>query len=358
MSPPLHAEVIHRRAGLVRHALAHLTHARDPLPTKAQRVLHPGGPYHVSGLGPSFWSAVFQGLDLARHAGWTPAIVTGLQRLGLARWEANADPAAIYTIILHAGERIRGEEPALLAQHVDHFLTLVALMSGRDLWSGTRRLESAGSGVDLDSLIRRERTRVPLRRRLKERGRELDAARVELDRAVAECDGPGMRAALAVADSSGARRAPIDWTAHAPQLATWIGRLCAADDPYELLSAFWSSGPVSGAGLWLPAAVLHLKDPRAFLPWSEELRQGYALLDESVDAGAAPCERYRLFNAGAAWLRERHGLHPLEVPPILALVGSQVPVVPKDRRERPSPTRSLAAGQWRSADFAPIPSPS
>ena len=64
--------------------------------------------------------------------------------------------------------------------------------------------------------------------------------------------------------------------------------------------------------------MLHLRDPRRFLPWGEEVRQGYALLDDSADLGDPPAERYRLFNDGAAWLRERHGLHPLEVPAVLA----------------------------------------
>ncbi len=356
VSPPLHAEVVHHRAGLVRHALAHLTHSRDPLPSKAQRVLHPDGPYHVPGLGPSFWSAVLQGFDLARHSGWTPAVVTGLQRLGLARWEAHADPAAIYTLIMRAGERIRREEPALSAQHVDHFLTLVALMSGRDLWSGTRRLETAGPGVDLDSLIRRERTRVPLRRRLKERGRELDEARVELNRAVAECDGPRMRAALAVADPSGARRAPIDWTTHAPQLATWIARLCEADDPYELLAAFWSSAPVSGAGLWLPAAVLHLKDPRGFLPWSEELRQGYALLDES-----AWTQAHRLVSVTVCSTPARPG-YANDTVCIRSKCLRSWRWSPASRYRHPriANHRRRLTGGWprRSADFVLIPSPS
>src|SRR5262249_4212946 len=85
--------------------------------------------------------------------------------------------------------------------------------------------------------------------------------------------------------------------------------------------AFWARAPVPGAGLWLPAAVLHLKDARRFLPWGEEVRQGYALLDDGADLGDAPAERYRLFNDGAAWLRERHGLHPLEVPAVLAVLG-------------------------------------
>ena len=89
-----------------------------------------------------------------------------------------------------------------------------------------------------------------------------------------------------------------------------------------MVGGFLGARPIAGAGLWLPAAVLHLRDLRRFLPWGEEVRQGYALLDDSADLGDAPAERYRLFNDGAAWLRERHGLHPLEVPAILATLAA------------------------------------
>jgi hypothetical protein len=320
VQPPLHAALLGRRAGLVRHALSHLMYSPDPLPRKAERCLGAGGPYHVAGLGPSFWTALFQGLDPARHAGWTPATVIGLRRLGLARWPSHAGAAAVHAAVLRAHARVRALEPALTGLHVDHFLTLVALMQGRDLWSGARRLETGGAGIDLEAVIRQERTRLPLRRRLKERGRALGQARDELEAALASRDGARLGAALAVADPAGARRAPLDWQAHDEELTLWVGRLWEADDPDEVLSAFWARAPVPGAGLWLPAAVLHLRDARRFLPWGEEVRQGYALLDDAADLGDAPAERYRLFNDGAAWLRERHGLHPLEVPAVLALV--------------------------------------
>jgi hypothetical protein len=110
-------------------------------------------------------------------------------------------------------------------------------------------------------------------------------------------------------------------SAHGEALTLWVGRLWEADDPAEVLSDFWARSPVPGAGLWLPAAVLHLRDARRFLPWGEEVRQGYALLDDSADPGDSPAERYRLFNDGAVWLRDRHGLHPLEIPSLLAGIG-------------------------------------
>ena len=51
-----------------------------------------GGAYHVAGLGPPFWSALLQGLQPSRHPGWTPAVLLGLQRLGLARWRTGDGP--------------------------------------------------------------------------------------------------------------------------------------------------------------------------------------------------------------------------------------------------------------------------
>jgi hypothetical protein len=332
VQPPLHGAALARRAGMVRHALAHLLRSPDPLPQKAGRCLRGDGPYHVAGLGPSFWAALFQGLDPGQLVGWTHGTAVGLRRLGMTRRPTHAAAGDAYAAILRAGARVRALEPALTGLHVDHFLILVALMQGRDLWSGARRLGAVGAGVDLEAIIRQERTRVPLRRRLKERGRAFEQARVELEAALASQDGARLRAALAVADPAGARRAPLDWAAQGEALTLWVGRLWEADDPDEVLSAFWARAPIPGAGLWLPAAVLHLKDARHFLPWNEDVRQGYALLDDSADLGDAPAERYRLFNDGAAWLRERHGLHPLELPAVLGIVGSgQWAVGRKDR---------------------------
>jgi hypothetical protein len=320
--PPLHGAVLRRRAGMVRHALAHLLRSPDPLPRKAERCLRPDGPYHVPGLGLSFWTALFQALDPARQPGWTAATAAGLRRLGLARWPADADAAAVHAALLKAYLKVRALEPALAAAHVDHFLTLAAMMRGRDLWSGASRLAADGPGVDLEAVIRQERAALPLRRRLKERGRALEQARGEVEAALQACDGPRLGVALAVADPAGARRAPLEWSAHAESLALWAGRLWEADDPCEALDAFWRTDPIPGAGLWLPAAVLHLRDPRRFLPWGEEVRQGYALLDDGIDLGVPPAERYRLFNDGVAWLRDRHGLHPLEAPGVLAALAA------------------------------------
>ncbi|HZT78927.1 MAG TPA: DUF2461 family protein, partial [Gemmataceae bacterium] len=136
-------------------------------------------------------------------------------------------------------------------------------------------------------------------------------------------DGARIGAALAVADPASAARAPLDWRARGEALTLWAGRLWEAEEPCDALADFWRADPLPGAGLWLPAAVLHLRDPRRFLPWDEASRQGYARLDDSAAfaAGDAAVEQYRLFNEGLAYLRERYRIHPLEAPAVLAALG-------------------------------------
>jgi MoxR-like ATPase len=321
--PGLHTEVVRRRAGVVRHALGHLLRCPDPLAVKAERCLAPDGAYRVAGLGPVFWSALFQGLNPLQHPAWTPAVEAGLRRFGLDRRRPHDGPSRIYAAIQDAYDRLRSLEPGWTALHVDHFLHLVAAMQGRDLFGEAtppQAGEAAGAalGPDVVTVIRRERARLPLRRRLKERGQALHEARRDLEGGLAAHDAPRIGAALAVADPAGSRCAAVDCAAHAEAVVSWVGRLWKAEDPYEVLEAFWRSDPIPGAGLWLPAAVAHLKDPRQFHPWDERTRQGYTALDGSADLGAGWGERYRLFNEGAGRLRDRHGLHPLEVPAVLA----------------------------------------
>jgi MoxR-like ATPase len=270
---------------------------------------------------------VFQALDPQRHAAWTPAVEAGLRRLGLVSWQAQDRPGRVYAVILEAHGRLRAFAPALGSLHAEHFLTLVAGMRGRDLWSGQAAVETA---VDVAAVLRRERAQVPLRRRVKERGHALDEARHKLEAGLKAADGALLAAALATVDPDGARQAPLDWTGHAENLAVWIGRLWEADEPYELLERFWSADPIPGAGLWLPAAILHLRDPHQFQPWDDAARRGYACLHDHAELGAPPAVRYRLFNEGAAWLRRHYRLHPLETPAILAAV--RCPEVPAEGR--------------------------
>jgi 5-methylcytosine-specific restriction enzyme B len=354
VQPPLHVETLRRGAGVVRHALTYLLRGRDPLPIKAASCLDMSGAYHVAGLAPSFWSALLQALSPARHPGWTPAIFAGLERLGLATWRRGDSAAAVYSALLSAYDRMQAREPALSALHVDHFLSLVAAMNGRNLprrshaEHGNEEMRQEMHTSSIAAAIQRERARVPLRERLKERGQALARGQEQMEQALANSDGKGIGDAVAAADLSGCLRSPLDWGEHGETLTLWVGRLWESDDPYRTLAAFWAAEPLPGAGLWLPAAVLHLRDPQNFFPWGEDIRAAYATLDDS-SGDEPPAERYRLFNEGIAWLRQHHQLHPLEIPAVLAAI--------EDRRWRIEDRGSLVTPRYPlSSIFYPLPS--
>lgn len=306
---PLHAERLPRRARVIRHALGHLRHARDPLPQRLDSCLRADGSWWIAGLGPSFWSALAVGLDPLRHASWTPDVVSGARRLGLLDVSPHERPGTIYAALLDAGRRIRALIPEMTALHCEHFLTLAARMEGRQLFSGAPR--------DFAALLKEVRARESLRGRLKERGQALADARELLELGLGQQDGKCLGRALFVADPEGSASTPLDWGAHGELLTLWIGRWWEADDPWPLLADFWRADPLPGAGLWLPAAVLHLRDPQSYPPWNDACRAGFATLDDSADVGPSS-ERYALYCEGVAWLRQRHGVHPLETSAVLA----------------------------------------
>jgi uncharacterized protein (DUF2461 family) len=317
--PPLYSEMLRGRAGFLRHGLGYLLRGGDPLPAKADACLSPSGPYYVAGLGPQFWSALLQAARPARNPGWTPGIVAGLRRLGLFQPRPDETPGAVYSGILTAYPQIQSAEPSLSALHIDHFLTLVGRMRGRHLFG------SADDALPcpVTAALRRLRQRQPLRQFLKERGPALAAAQERLEAGMARADGKAIGDALATADPAGAEPSPLDWGAHAEELTWWVRRLTEAEDPYPVLHDFWQDEPLAGAGLWLPAAVLHLRDPQRWYPWNAEVRRGWAALDDAPGHGEPAALRYRLFTEGAAMLRARHGLHPLEVPELLAALGAE-----------------------------------
>jgi uncharacterized protein (DUF2461 family) len=319
----LHTPTVRRRAALVRHALSHLMRCVDPMPRKIERCLAADGTYHVPGLGPTFWSAVCQGLDPVAYPAWTPTVLTGLDRLGLLCRRASDRPGRTYAAIRDAYGQLRTRAPKLTALHCDHFLTLVSTMRGRELLAVSPAGEPTRSQLTphLPSLIHQQRARTPLRRRLKQAGRALEECRRELEAGLSARDGPRIAAALAKTEAS--RSAAIDGKADAETLVMWTDRLWRAEDPYEALNAFWCADPIPGAGLWLPVATLHLKDPQQFHPWSDTARQGFAILDDSADQGEPAAERYHLFNEGSARLCEVHQLHPLEAPDLLSAVPAE-----------------------------------
>ena len=218
----------------------------------------------------------------------------------------------------------------MTALHVDHFLTLAASMRGRDL---ARRDDQDAETCRVAAALRQVRTNFPLRDRLKERGEVIARAQEMLEAGLSQRDGVRIGAVLADADPAGAARSVLDWPAQGETLTLWAGRLWEADDPYPILASFWEADPLPGAGLWLPAAVLHLRDPQRFAPWGEAARRGYATLDDALDAAGSAAERYRLFNEGVAWLCSRHHVHPLETADVLAVLAPEA-----RRRDEPAAT--------------------
>lgn len=311
VSPPLHAATLCRRADLVRHALGHLLLGADPLSVRIERCLAPDGPYQVAGLGLTFWSAVFQALQPQRYPAWTPGTVHGLLRLGLVTRSQRLPTAEHYAIVSEQYAALRLHAPELSSLHCDHFLSLVANLTGRDL--NTAQPTRLRPGISLASLRRTSSTRTE---RLYKRARQ------EFEAALAARSGPDLRAALRRLDPVQTARKALHWKKEGETLTLWLGRLWEADDPYEVLADFWRADPLPGAGWWLPTLVLHLRQPAAFWPWTDALRQGYNELDETVAALTDPVQAYRLFNEGITWLHEGAGLDPLAAPAVLPELGT------------------------------------
>ena len=346
VDPPLHADALRRGIGMVRHGLAYLLRGRDPLPARFGSLRRGGravsrrraGAGLLVGLVPGGAADAAAGLD-AGDVGGTAAARPGRQPAGRrGRWSS-------MPLCLGAYERIQAAAPALSALHVDHFLTPVGVHAGRDLWRHDHPKEEEGGRVAA-ALRQAARGRPAARPAQGARRRRSPTRRSRWRRGWPRATACGSARALADADPAGAGRSPLDWAAHGETLTLWVGRLWEADDPYPFLAAFWAADPLPGAGLWLPAAVLHLRDPQQFAPWDEAVRRGYAALDDAIEGAASAAERYRLFNEGVAWLRSRHRIHPLETAGRARGPGAE------DRRPCPRP------GERRSAASAPTPSTS
>jgi hypothetical protein len=309
---PLHAKTLSERAGFLRHAVGFLVRGEGAWPTKLQACLERAGPYRVPGLGPAFWSAVAQGTSPARLPAWTPGTWAGLEKLGLAPRGRAANVADRYSALLDAHARIRRISPGLSALHIDHFLSLVGQMKGRTL---PEALE--GDPIAEALVVVRQGG---LRRRLKERGQQIARAQERLREALASQDGKALGDALMQADTAGSARCSLDWGRHAKALLRWARELSEAEDVYAAVEGLLGEA-IPGVGPWLPAAVLHLRDAMAFALYGEDMRRAHLALDDGVLREDAPALQYRLFNEACAALRERHAMHPLELPFVLARLG-------------------------------------
>jgi MoxR-like ATPase/uncharacterized protein (DUF2461 family) len=308
---PLADELLARKASLVRHAINHLLHNTDPLPVKFARCVEASGAYHIVGLGPDFWSALAQALDPLLAPAWVPDVRAGLARLEMhdSRSEAAAD---VYADLCAQYARIRKHQPTWSAGQIDWFLANVAHLRGRE-WGTVPNPHS-----DWPGRIRQARNQRPLRATVKTHGRQHALAKADLEVALRHGDLARLVPALAALDPVGALRLPTQRPGLLGRLVEWVQRLWLADDVYAELTAFWQAEPLPGAGLWLPAVVLHIRAATQFALWDDASRAGLRQVCAAARADLPPAESYRLFNLAADWLVQQQRVHPLEVPGILA----------------------------------------
>jgi 5-methylcytosine-specific restriction protein B len=302
VDPPLHCEALARRVCLVRHGLNHMLRGGDPRPLKLDACVR--GAYAVAGLGIAFWGAVIQAIEPHVIPGVIPATERGLSRLGLLKKSDRDTPGSLLTRMQTAYEGLR-RDTGLTATDLDEFLCRVAATRGREL----ARRSATGFEV-VEDLVRRVRSKLPLRERLKSHLPARQASHRAMALALERCDAGAVREVLQ-AFGPGAEGM------HDETLLDWAGRLWAADDPFPVLANYWQTATLLGGGPWLPAAVLHLKEPRHFPLWDDDARAGLAAIDDGYDPAGPPAEGYRLFAEGCDELRRRFRLHPLEVPDVL-----------------------------------------
>ena len=320
VDPPLHAQTLARRVRLVRHGLNHLLRGGDPFPVRLDRCARSDGPYAVPGLGPAFWAAVAQATDPDRLPGWTPATESGLVRLGLLRRTDRDRPGAVFGRMAEAYAEIQAVDPALTATQIDEFLARVSATRGREL-----AVTARNANEFVEDLVRQVRSKYPLRERLKAHLPTRIDGHARLEAALQAQDAAAVREALRTLG-------PGSDGIHDEALLEWAGRLWAAADAFPVLAEYWQTATLLGGGPWLPAAVLHLRDPRHFPAWDDDARRGLAVIDNGYDPAAPTAEGYRLFAEGCDELRRRFRLHPLEVPDVLAAATREPDDLPRPDR--------------------------
>jgi hypothetical protein len=312
---PWHALRLAMHAGFVRHGVNHLRHAHDPLSLRFDRCVSPRGTYTVPGGGRAFWAAVVKATAPDRLPDWTPDVENGLDRTGV--FPAGCDRLAIADDVYASLLR---DHPTLTAWDLDHFFRRVARIRGRS-WDRTDAPEPLDAIRDR---VRAVRVHTPLKKRLTTSGEELAALRKRFDAALQ--------------------------TDYIAGLADVLDRLIGtrfALNPRRVKELL-ASGPESASfdefaalGTALPAALLHLHDPKAHPPWRPDLPAALADLDDAFHPTLPPREQYALYRDVAAGLRERFGVHPLEVADVVAA------------RERPTHDPTPRADRTTFHGFAP-----
>ena len=152
----------------LRHALEHLFRGHDSFAERLARCVTPGEAYHISGLGPGFWSRIAELIDSETPL-WCPAVECGLQLLGLLA-PCLSDFRTRIAHVLEGYRSIRERSPDLTFPEITDFLERVSRLQGRTApqrgnsmctcMGGWSRGDSSGDS--------RVRTRLPLRQRLRE----------------------------------------------------------------------------------------------------------------------------------------------------------------------------------------------
>jgi 5-methylcytosine-specific restriction protein B len=185
-----HPNVFRTRIRFLRHALTHLLRGQDPIPERLSRCITPGEAYHVSGIGWGFWAAVATSLDPETIPLWCPAVERGLRVLGMFP-ENPRGVAERFAAVMEGCSRIRKAATGLTTTQTVDFLERVSRMNGRELPMSAAGVEAFAWSVgpeEIRQAIRVVRTRLPLRKRIRETAPDLldSVSRFRISAAVGE----------------------------------------------------------------------------------------------------------------------------------------------------------------------------
>lgn len=147
-----------------------------------------------------------------------------------------------------------------------------------------------------------------------ERRRRLQAARREIVRGLKNSDADRLILALEQLDTRrGCLQMPPRRGSAADTLLLWAARLWNSDEPIATLEAYWRTDPLPEHGMWLPSAILHIRDPKRFPLLTPAARRGLAAIDDGAGTTNSPWQQYELEIEAVAGLCQQYSLHPLEV---------------------------------------------
>ncbi|MCX7667013.1 MAG: DUF2461 family protein [Gemmataceae bacterium] len=316
-SPNFIRPVLVRKVRSIRHALNHLILGRDPFPLRMSRCLDPLGMYHIAGLGLSFWSAIFEALDPENFPSWTEGALAGLARLELFVPNPLESPSHNYTRFQKAILKLKQYRPDMGLPLWNYFLNRIGQMRSREFPCSKSDETNHYCKTDrIHDAIRRVRSAIPLKDRLKGYSRTLLSARAELFTAVKNEDALSARRAISQIYPNLGDIEQI----HEETFFKWTQRLLFDAEPNQVLAELWRAGQLVGFGLGLPVAILHIRDPRTYHLWNESTRKALAYLHDGFFLQNPVFENYLIYQESFDRLREDFRVHPLEIPDVLASV--------------------------------------